>query len=110
MLLEVLWLAKTMAEEITAAECKAEQTLVSAEERAAKLVSEAKEKAKNEQKRILKEVELSSDELLKNAAERAERFKADAREEAKGMLGGLEQSYGANISAAVSRAAEILKG
>ena len=52
-----------MAEEITAAERTAEQTLLEAEKKALLIVSDAKEKAKADRKSIIENAENASEEL-----------------------------------------------
>ena len=102
-------MAKTMAEEITAAERTAEQTLLEAEKKALLIVSDAKEKAKADRKSILENAENAADRLLSEARQKAEQLRANAGNEAESALDTLKQSYDKNITAAVSRAAEILK-
>ena len=98
-----------MAEEITAAERTAEQTLLEAEKRALLIVSDAKEKAKADRNSILENAENVADRLLSEARQKAEQLRANAGNEAEGTLNALKQSYEKNITAAVSRAVEILK-
>ena len=62
-------MAKTMAEEITAAERMAEQTLSDAEKKALLIVSDAKEKAKADRKSIIENAEnaaVTTPEMTKN--------------------------------------------
>ncbi|MFQ8952770.1 MAG: hypothetical protein ACLR56_07045 [Oscillospiraceae bacterium] len=63
-------MAKTMAEEITAAERTAEQTLLEAEKKALLIVSDAKEKAKADRKSILENAENVADGLLRKRGKR----------------------------------------
>lgn len=102
-------MAKTMAEEITAAERTAEQTLLEAEKKALLIVSDAKEKAKADRKSILENAENVADGLLSDARQKAVQLRASAGNEAESALDTLKQSYDKNITAAVNRAAEILK-
>ena len=71
--------------------------------------SGAREKAKSERKRILENAESAADTLLSESRQKAEQLKAATKLEAESALDTLKQSYDKNITAAVSKAVEILK-
>ena len=103
-------MAKTMAEEITAAERMAQHTQSDAYKNALISVSDAKEKAKADRKSIIENAENAAEELLSDARQKAEQLRASAGNEAESALDTLKQSYDKNITAAVNKAVEILKG
>ena len=101
-------MAKSMAEERFGAERQAEKILSDAEDNALLLENRAKEKVRDEKKRITDEAHSFADELLKKAYEDSEALKSSAVKESEKDTDALKQAFEKNLSAAAQAAIEII--